>query len=205
MPTKSPLSLYAEMTPNPLAMKFVADTLLAPEGMQLEYLDAASAADSPVAQKLFELPFVKSIFISANYITVLKNDKAQWDDIVLDVRDYIKNFLQQGGKIILPDTSENEKQTNAHNVTTVIDHTAPSNEIEWKIISVLEDYVRPAVEGDGGMILFKSFHDGIVTLKLKGSCSGCPSSALTLKAAVEQMLKRMVPEVTEVRQEVSEE
>jgi NFU1 iron-sulfur cluster scaffold homolog, mitochondrial len=210
MSTSHIISIYAEMTPNPMAMKFVADKRLVPEGVQFEFLKPEEAAPSPLAQKLYELPFVKGIFISSNFITILKNDKAMWDDMVFDVRDYIKDYLQSGGKVwntiaspteqSLADTSETTTMEAIR--ATQVDHTEPANETENKIIEALEQYVKPAVENDGGVILFRSFKDGIVTLQLSGSCSGCPSSTLTLKSAVEQLLTRMVPEVKEVQQEV---
>lgn len=198
-------SIYAEMTPNPMAMKFVADRVLLPEGAQLEFLKREDATHSPVALKLFDIPFVKGVYITSNFITVLKNDKAMWDDVVFDVRDYIKDFFQKGGKVwIKPTIDVNQpKDTPAPTPIAVVSHAEPANDIENKIIEVLDSYVKPAVENDGGMILFQSFKDGIVTLQLKGSCSGCPSSSLTLKSAVEQMLKRMVPEVKEVQQELA--
>jgi len=206
MTTPRVFSMYAEMTPNPMAMKFVADRMLLPEGVQFEFLSREEAGASPLALKLFELPFVKGIYMATNFITVLKNNNAMWDDVVFDVRDYIKEFIAGGGKIWTKEEGKNtmepkEKQPSIKDQLVV--HAEPSNETEQKIIDTLETYVKPAVENDGGLILFRSFSDGIVKLQLKGSCSGCPSSSLTLKSAVEQLLKRMVPEVKEVQQEVA--
>ena len=194
------------MTPNPMAMKFVADKMLVPEGVQFEFLKPEEASPSPLAQKLYELPFVKGIFICSNFITILKNEKAMWDDMVFDVRDYIKEYLESGGKVwntIATGGNENKPETTTMEAirATQVDHTEPTNETENKIIEALEQYVKPAVENDGGVILFRSFKDGVVTLQLSGSCSGCPSSTLTLKSSVEQLLTRMVPEVKEVQQE----
>jgi NFU1 iron-sulfur cluster scaffold homolog, mitochondrial len=195
------------MTPNPMAMKFVADKMLVPEGVQFEFLKQNEASPSPLAQKLYELPFVKGIFISSNFITILKNEKAMWDDVVFDVRDYIKEYLQAGGKVWNNISSPTEERT--AETTTMEDiraaqitHTEPTSDTEGKIIDAIEQYVKPAVENDGGVIVFRSFKDGIVTLQLSGSCNGCPSSSKTLKSAVEQLLTRMVPEVLEVRQEM---
>jgi Fe-S cluster biogenesis protein NfuA len=204
MDTPKIFSIYAEMTPNPMAMKFVADRMLLPEGAQLEFLKKEDAVSSPVAMKLFDLPFVKGVYITTNFITVLKNEKAMWDDVVFDVRDYIKEFMQNGGKVwVKPVIDEANPKVNAAPPAAVVNHTEPTTDIEQKIIEMLDQYVKPAVENDGGMILFQSFKDGVVTLQLKGACSGCPSSSLTLKSAVEQMLKRMVPEVKEVQQEMA--
>jgi len=198
------LSIYAEMTPNPMAMKFVADRMLLPEGAQLEFLKKEDASSSPVAMKLFDLPFVKGVYITTNFITVLKNEKAMWDDVVFDVRDYIKEFMQNGGKVwVKPVVDAANPKVNVAPPAAVVNHTEPTTDIEQKIIEMLDQYVKPAVENDGGMILFQSFKNGVVTLQLKGACSGCPSSSLTLKSAVEQMLKRMVPEVKEVQQEMA--
>ncbi|HXP52924.1 MAG TPA: NifU family protein [Bacteroidia bacterium] len=204
MDTPKIFSIYAEMTPNPMAMKFVADRMLLPEGAQLEFLKKEDAVSSPVAMKLFDLPFVKGVYITTNFITVLKNEKAMWDDVVFDVRDYIKEFMQNGGKVwVKPVVDAANPKVNVAPPAAVVNHTEPTTDIEQKIIEMLDQYVKPAVENDGGMILFQSFKDGVVTLQLKGACSGCPSSSLTLKSAVEQMLKRMVPEVKEVQQEMA--
>ena len=204
MDTPKIFSIYAEMTPNPMAMKFVADRMLLPEGAQLEFLKKEDAVSSPVAMKLFDLPFVKGVYITTNFITVLKNEKAMWDDVVFDVRDYIKEFMQNGGKVwVKPDADAADPKVKMTPPAAVVNHTEPTTDIEQKIIEMLDQYVKPAVENDGGMILFQSFKDGVVTLQLKGACSGCPSSSLTLKSAVEQMLKRMVPEVKEVQQEMA--
>jgi Fe-S cluster biogenesis protein NfuA len=204
MQTPRIFSMYAEMTPNPMAMKFVADRMLLPEGVQLEFLKAEEANSSPVAVKLFELPFVKGVFITTNFITVLKNDKAMWDDVVFDVRDYIKEFFQNGG-IVWNGIAVKEELKNGEVLEqqpSMVSHNDPANETEQKIIEILETYVKPNVENDGGMILFQSFKEGIVTLQLKGSCSGCQHSSQTLKAGVETLLKRMVPGVQEVQQEM---
>ncbi len=198
--------MYAEMTPNPMAMKFVADRMILAEGVQFEFLTPEDAVASPLALKLFELPFVKGVYIATNFITVLKNDKAKWDDVVFDVRDYIKEFLLNGGKVWDRDMvkkAENTEKAGLAIKDQLVIHAEATNETEQKIIDALEMYVKPAVENDGGLILFHSFKDGIVKLQLKGSCSGCPSSSLTLKSAVEQLLKRMVPEVKEVQQEMA--
>lgn len=201
------ISIYAEMTPNPMAMKYVADRMLVPEGVQFEFLKKEEAASSPLAQKLYELPFIKGIFISSNFITILKNEKARWDDVVFDVRDYIKEYLEAGGKVWNTITTSAEKTPETTTMEDIraaqVTHTEPANDVEGKIVDTLEQYVKPIVENDGGVIVFRSFKDGVVTLQLRGSCSGCPSSQQTLKSAVEQLLTRMVPEVKEVQQEMA--
>lgn len=195
-----PVVIYAEETPNPQAMKFVADMMLIQQGATAEYLQKSETKSAPLAASLFNFPFVKGVFFASNFITITKNDTVHWEDIIYELRDFLKNYISQGKEIIneLP-TSEvftDNSFTNTTNAFT--EHTPPQTEAENKIIEVLEQYIRPAVQQDGGLITFKSFKEGIVTVLLKGSCSGCPSSTLTLKAGIEGLLKRMVPEVNEV-------
>ncbi|MDQ3047183.1 MAG: NifU family protein [Bacteroidota bacterium] len=197
---KRPIIIYAESTPNPSSMKFVANQLLLTEGATAQYLSKAETKGAPIAAKLFEFPFVKAVFMAANFITVTKTDNVQWEDITLKLRDYIRNYITEGNPIVteLPKAEvavDNSFQTTKEVFT---EHTAPATELEVKIVEILEQYIRPAVEGDGGSITFKSFKEGVVTVQLRGSCSGCPSSTITLKAGIEGLLKRMVPEVTEV-------
>jgi NFU1 iron-sulfur cluster scaffold homolog, mitochondrial len=197
---KRPVIIYAESTPNPSSMKFVANQLLVMDGATAQYLSKAETKGSPLAAKLFEFPFVKAVFMAANFVTVTKTDAIAWEDVTLELRDFIRNFIAEGNTAIteLPkaevaiDSSFKEKKE------VYTEHTAPTTDIEVKIVEILEQYIRPAVEGDGGSITFKSFQDGIVTVQLRGACSGCPSSTLTLKAGIEGLLKRMIPEVKEV-------
>lgn len=178
------LNIYAESTPNPHSMKFVMDRYLL-RGGEAEYKEVGAAAGSPLASALFMFPFVKGVFIAANFVTVTKDESADWYEIMPVVKDSIRNHILAGQPVFtgmpeIPEVPEN------------------STEIEQKIIALLDEYVRPAVEQDGGAIGFKSYNQGVVTVQLKGACSGCPSSTLTLKAGIEALLKRMVPEVTEV-------
>lgn len=205
--------VYAELTPNPNSVKFVADKPLLFEGT-VEYKTKEEAVDSPIALQLFDFTGVKSVFITSNFITITKTPEMDWYDITNMLRVFIKGFLDSGEKLFLRNPVENKKeepkaeapthvQKNAIELAEpAIELTAEENsEIEEKIKQMLDEYVRPAVEGDGGAIDFKSFKRGIVTVVLKGSCSGCPSSTLTLKAGIENLLKRMIPEVTEVMAE----
>jgi NFU1 iron-sulfur cluster scaffold homolog, mitochondrial len=195
-----PIVIYAENTPNPASMKFVANKLLVENGATAQYLNPGEAKGSPLAQKLFQFPFVKAIFISSNFVTITKTDNISWEDIMLELREFMKNFLSEGNVVIteLPKQEVHTDSSFKSTTTVYTEHAAPQNEAEHKIIEVLEQYIRPAVEQDGGLITFKSFTDGIVTVALKGSCSGCPSATVTLKAGIEGLLKRMVPEVKEV-------
>ena len=185
---KVPIVIYAESTPNPEAMKFVANKWIVPTGASFEYKSAAEALDSTLATDLFLFPFVKQVFISGNYTTITKNASVQWNEVIHHVREFLKLFIEEGKPAV------NQQLTNG----VPSDHSIPSTEVETKIVEVLEEYIRPAVEQDGGMIAFKSFDKGIVTVQMKGSCSGCPSSTMTLKAGIEALLKRMVPGVNEV-------
>lgn len=195
-----PAVIYAENTPNPATMKFVANRLLVENGATAQYREASEAKGSPLAQELFRFPFVKAVFISSNYVTINKSDNIQWEDIILELREFLRNYLSSDKPVIteLP-AKEVHTDSSFKNTTTVYtEHAAPQSETEHKIIEVLEQYIRPAVEQDGGLITFKSYEEGVVTVAMKGSCSGCPSATLTLKAGIEGLLKRMVPGVTEV-------
>jgi Fe-S cluster biogenesis protein NfuA len=197
---KRPVIIYAESTPNPASMKFVANQLLVPNGATAQYLSKAETKGSPLAAKLFEFPFVKAIFITGNFVTVSKTDAVQWEEITLELRDFLRIYISEGKTIIteLPTTEMPVDNTFATKKEIFTEHNTPSTEIEVKIVEILEQYIRPAVEGDGGSITFRSFNDGIVTVQLRGACSGCPSSTVTLKAGIEGLLKRMIPDVKEV-------
>jgi Fe-S cluster biogenesis protein NfuA len=191
-----PASVYAEMTPNPMTMRFVANGQLLPEGRMLEFRTLEEAEGiSPLAEKVFSLPFVNGVFIASNFITVTRNEAVEWDLVQMELREYIQDLLNQDGRVLYEDAPAQElAQANARAVS----HVAPTGEEDRRIIEVLDEYVRPAVEGDGGHIAFRSFKDGVVTVTLQGSCSGCPSSMVTLKGGIENLLKQMVPGVMEV-------
>lgn len=202
---KRAVIIYAESTPNPSSMKFVADMLLLKDGATAQYLSKAETKGAPLAAKLFEFPFVKSVFFASNFVTVLKTDAVQWQDITTELRDFIRNYIHEGHEIIteLPQTEVAIDTTVKTKEAVFTEHAAPSSEIEVKIIDILEQYIRPAVEADGGSITFKGFNEGIVTVQLRGSCSGCPSATLTLKAGIEALLQRMIPDT--IKEVVSEE
>src|SRR5574337_2075105 len=179
-----PIEIYAESTPNPASMKFVANRMLIAEGATAQYLNISETKGAPLPAKLFQFPFVKSVFVSANYITLTKSDIVTWDDIMLEMRELLREYLSQGNSVIneLPSKEVATDSTFKKTETVFTEHAAPQNETENKIVEVLEEYIRPAVEHDGGLITFRSFENGIVTVQLKGACSGCPSSTVTLKA-----------------------
>jgi Fe-S cluster biogenesis protein NfuA len=181
-------------------MKFVANQMLLPDGATVQYLAGSDMKGSSLARKLFQFPFVKGIFISGNYLTITKSESVSWDDITLELREFLKAFLASGEEVVseVPKTEVHTDNTFQETVNVFTEHTAPQNETETKIVEILEQYIRPAVEQDGGLITFRSFSEGVVTVQMKGACSGCPSSTLTLKAGIEGLLKRLVPGVTEV-------
>lgn len=188
--TGNPLvSIYTEMTPNPETMKFVANKLLYP-GKSIDFDHEEAASPSPLAKELFGFPFVKGVFIASNFITLTKTIETDWNDVIPSIREFLKDYLEEGKAIINEDEIVVMKETN------VID--SDDTDIVKKIKELLENYVKPAVEMDGGAISFKSYQNGTVSLVLKGSCSGCPSSMVTLKSGIEGMMKRMIPEVKEV-------
>ena len=186
------ISIYTEMTPNPETMKFVATKLLYP-GKSIDFPDESSAKPSPLAQELFSFPFIKSVFIASNFITITKSSETEdWQDMIPTVKQFLKEYLEEGKAVVNEDEVVKIKMESSNEIS------ADDNDIVKRIKELLENYVKPAVEMDGGAIQFKSFEDGKVNLMLQGSCSGCPSSMITLKAGIEGMMKRMIPEVKEV-------
>jgi NFU1 iron-sulfur cluster scaffold homolog, mitochondrial len=185
------ISIYTEMTPNPETMKFVANKLLYP-GKSIDFPDVESASPSPLAMELFSFPFVKSVFIASNFVTLTKTPETDWDDVKPSIRQFLKEYLEEGKGVINEDEVATVQQPGSNIVLS------EDGDVVKRIKELLENYVKPAVEMDGGAIQFKKFEDGIVTLMLQGSCSGCPSSMITLKAGIEGMMKRMIPEVQEV-------
>ncbi len=205
METIIPYIIYAESTPNPAAIKFVANKILITEkGATAEYKSITDTLTAPIAKQLFQFPFVKTVFISANYITVTKTDAVEWDEIIMELRVFLTEYLNAGKLIVtsLPKQEVAIDNTFSETKTVSTQHNAPQNEVEAKIVEILEQYIRPAVENDGGLITFKNLIDGIVTVQMRGSCSGCPSSTLTLKAGIEALLKRLMP--NDVKEVVSE-
>ena len=186
------VSIYTEMTPNPETMKFVANKLLYP-GKSIDIADESLAIASPLAKELFSFPFIKSVFIASNFITLTKNsDQDDWQDVIPTINTFLKEYLENGGAVVNEEEVAKMKQEASNTVH------ADDDDVVKRIKELLENYVKPAVEMDGGAIQFKSYNEGIVNLMLQGSCSGCPSSMVTLKAGIEGMMKRMIPEVKEV-------
>lgn len=190
MNTETVIDIYTEMTPNPESLKFVTDRHILPN-FQLDFKTKELAAGSELAKVLFDIPFVNGVFIANNFVTITKKSEYDWFEITPELKDAVKQFLQSGKKpvddALLPKDVLQEQKLEGAN-----------QDPESKIKELLDKYVKPAVQGDGGHIEFKSFENGTVTLSLQGSCSSCPSSTLTLKSGIEGLLKRMVPEVEEV-------
>ena len=199
--TNKYIEVYAESTPNPAAMKFVVSKMLLSEGV-VEYFKKEDAVNCPLAFQLFDFTGVKTVFITSNFITISKTNDLDWYDILAILREFIKGFFMGDEKLFLKNplatTNEITSTDTVAEIKQPDENTLNNTPLEEQIIQMLDEYVRPAVEQDGGAIHFKSFDNGVVTLILKGSCSGCPSSTLTLKSGIENLLKKMLPQVTEV-------
>ncbi len=191
-----PVSVFTEGSPNPNSMKFVLSVELVPSGLSFDYAAPADALidskASPLAVALFGFDFVRRVFIASNFVTVTKDDETDWDEVMFDVKLFLKEYLGEQKPVF----SQRTMDAN----TTKLDM---DTETVQKIKAVLDQYIRPAVETDGGAINFHSFDEpsGTVKVQLQGSCSGCPSSTLTLKAGIENLLTRLVPEVKLVEAE----
>ena len=193
---KEAIEVYAEVTPNPSAMKFGTNKSLTATDVEYKNIEEASKS-SPLAQALFGFSFVKGVFISENYISITKFDVVEWNDVYAEVRNFISTYLQDNKTIIkeLPKTESTTKKEKEEATTDGLDGTP------GKIIAILDEYIRPAVASDGGNIAFKSYDEEskVVSVILRGACSGCPSSTITLKNGIETMLKEMLPnEISEV-------
>ena len=197
-----PVTVYAEMTPNPATIKFVADVMLINNGESVEFLSKEECKDhSKFADALFNFPFVSGVFISGNFVTVTKSAAIEWNYVMQSLREFIHEWIADN-KIIVEKIPELRAFSVSDEKGTELVSEEPeiNTELDRIIFELLEEYVKPAVESDGGAIYFKSFDEpsGKVTVVLKGSCSGCPSSTATLKGGIETLLKSHVPEVAEV-------
>ena len=191
---KTPVLLYTEQTPNPESLKFVTNRML--YRGTADFKEAHLANDwSPLAVELFKMPFVKGVYICNNFVTISKEFNYDWAEIMLDIKNHIKNFIENDGVILkdgFAEAMEREQTVSAEH------HSDNDPELVARIKDLIDTYVKPAVEMDGGNIEFKKFDKGTVYVLLQGSCSGCPSSTITLKSGIENLLKRMVPGVKEV-------
>lgn len=186
---KVAITVYAESTPNPSAMKFVANKKLVDTIFEFKNIDDAKI--SPLATKLFHFPFVKEVFIDENYVSINKYDLAEWTDIANEIREVIRNFIADGNMIV-DTTAEKPKKEIAPEINLNIDDL---DDISTEIVNVLNEYIKPAVASDGGNIMFQSYNEETkeVRVILQGACSGCPSSTMTLKSGIEATLKELIP------------
>lgn len=189
-------TLYAEATPNPETMKFVANRLIMKPNVMLEYHSFEETSGAPLAQLLFSTGKVKSLFFNNNFVTVTKNPEHNWSSLASELRELIKGFLNTSGDAIIDYPAE--KNPEMDQKSEAVNIPANDQEAVAAIKQILDEYIKPAVEQDGGAITFKSYQKGVVSVILQGSCSGCPSSTVTLKSGIENLLKRMVPGVKEV-------
>ena len=193
---KSPVMLYTEQTPNPETLKFVTNKMLYKGTADFKEESIANEW-SELASALYKFPYVKGVYICNNYVTITKEFNYEWADIMLQLKDFIKKYLENNFSQIINEGYA-ELQASSANDEIEVNYSNDEKELVKKITELIDTYVKPAVEMDGGNIEFKSFKEGTVTVVLQGSCSGCPSSTVTLKSGIEGMLKRMIPEVKEV-------
>ena len=185
---KVPVTIYAESTPNPAVIKFVANKNLVPAMAEFTSIDETNS--SPFAAELFHFPFVKSVFIDKNYVSITKYDVADWNDITMELREFIRNYIENGKPMMIANAPEIKQNTEKAKE----EHFETLDDISKEIINILEEYVKPAVASDGGNIQFESYDANTKSVKviLQGACSGCPSSTFTLKNGIENMLKEMM-------------
>ena len=196
----TPILLYTEQTPNPESLKFVTNKML--YRGTADFRESSFAKDwSPLATALFGFPYVKGVYICNNFVTITKELNFTWEDIMIRLKEFIKKYVDEAGEILKPGFEEEKARVEAEKGIGY-QYSGDEEETVNKIKNLIDSYVKPAVEMDGGNIEFKSYDHGIVTVILEGSCSGCPSSTVTLKAGIEGMLKRMIPEVKEVISEM---
>ena len=183
-------TIYMESTPNPEVMKFVANKILTEDSIEL--LNNKNSNQVPLAMELFKFPFIKSIFISYNFISITKNNDIDWYEISTEVREFINNYLNKKGFVNNFKSSANVESELLND--DIIQHkkidTKNLSDFEKNIVSIIDQYIQPAFAADGGIIVFKSFEKGVVYVILKGACSGCPSSTITLKQGIENLLKQ---------------
>ena len=186
---KTPVTVYAESTPNPSTLKFVANKRLCAQPLEFKSLD--DTADAPIAEALFQFSFVKEVFIDENYISIQKYDRAEWDEVVLKTREFIRDYIQEG-KPLISDKLIQSQQASTKDENHQFEGLDDTSK---EIVNIIDEYVKPAVASDGGNIVFKSYNVQTknVSVILQGACSGCPSSTFTLKNGIENMLKQMLP------------
>lgn len=192
---KIPVTLYSEITPNPSTMKFVANKYILPSGESANFTSQAQTKGySPLAEELFKFPFVDGVFLAANFVTVTKTDNVSWDFITMQLRDFIREWIANCKEILL----KSQDPIMEDDESSIEVPKLEESQYDEKITALLDQYVRPAVENDGGAIDYVGYDEGKVIVKMKGSCAGCPSSTATLKGGIETLLKQHLPNVQEV-------
>lgn len=197
---QSPVMLYTEQTPNPETLKFVTNRMLYKGTADFREQDFAEEW-SPMAVALFGQPYVKGVYINNNFVTLTKEFNYAWEDIMLQAKEFIKEYVEEGKPVMNEGFAEAMEKIEAERGASY-EYSEEDVAIVKKIKELIETYVKPAVEMDGGNIEFKSYEKGVVTVIMQGACSGCPSSTVTLKAGIEGMMQRMIPEVKEVKSEM---
>lgn len=186
--------IYTELSPNPNSMKFVLNFEITPDGLSFDYPNRAETVvegkASPLVADIFQFPFVQRVFVAANFITITKDEETMWEEVLVDFKKFLKIYFEESHPVFAQQTIDKN--------TVIVD--SRDSDVIQKIKAALEEYVRPAVESDGGAINFASFNEltGQVKVHLQGACSGCPSSTVTLKQGIERLLTTMIPEVKEV-------
>tara|TARA_B100001093_G_scaffold61020_1_gene51408 strand:- start:3600 stop:4202 length:603 start_codon:yes stop_codon:yes gene_type:complete len=192
---KIPVTVYSEITPNPSTMKFVANKYILPSGESANFTSQAQTKGySPLAEELFKFPFVDGVFLAANFVTVTKTDNVSWDFITMQLRDFIREWIANCKEILL----KSQDPIMEDDESSIEVPKLEESQYDEKITALLDQYVRPAVENDGGAIDYVGYDEGKVIVKMKGSCAGCPSSTATLKGGIETLLKQHLPNVQEV-------
>ncbi len=179
--------IYTAITPNPASLKFMVSRQLLPYG-SADFPSVEDTTEAPVAKKLFDFAFVERVFIGNDFITITKEEDFQWEEVIPVVKDFLKAYFASGQPLLTGSLAEQAKPKG----------DPDDDETTKRIKELLDSHVRPAVAGDGGDIVYEGFEEGILKLRLQGSCSGCPSSTLTLKSGIENLMTRMVPEVKSV-------
>ncbi len=193
---KVPVTVYAESTPNPAVMKFVANKKLVLQACEFKNID--DAKNAPLVQKLFHFPFVKEVFIDENYVSIQKYDMAGWEEITMELREFIRSYLEEGNEVLNKESFE-AKTDASGNAEVKKEEYENLDDTSQQIVAILDEYIKPAVASDGGNILFESYNQENKTVKviLQGACSGCPSSTMTLKNGIETMLRDMLKDKVE--------
>ena len=197
-PKKAPVTVYAESTPNPAVQKFVANKKLVLQSLEFKNID--EAIDAPLVTALFSFPFVKEVFLDDNYVSITKYDRVEWQDISNEIRAFLREYLEEGKQVVNEEVFEGKENSNTlndktENTTNQKLDVSKLDYVSQQIVSIIDEYVKPAVAGDGGNIQFREYDPSTkqVSVVLQGACSGCPSSTITLKNGIETMLKEMLP------------